>query len=201
MGVEIPLGFGQWTFPFRLINDPEEMVITMGFQDDPARTPVQLANVISDGFLAGNNLQAASGGNQWSCGPGRIVVNRTFGTFEGVGTTTRTFTNALTTLPQNCATLITKRTNRGGRRGRGRMYIPPFFPAESAVDPRGIITQTVVDSWNTELTTWLVAMTANSVPLFLLHSDTPEGFPVPPDAITQLVCSTLIATQRGRLRR
>lgn len=201
MGVEIPLGFGQWTFPFRLVNDPEEMVITMGFQDDVSKTTAQIANVISDGFLALTPLDAASGGNQWSCGPGRIVVNRSLGTFEGVGSTSRVFTNALTTLPQNCATLVRKNTSRGGRRGRGRMYIPPFFPAESAVDPRGIITQTVVDSWNSQLALWLVSMTANALPLFLLHSDTPEGFPVSPDAITSLVCQTVIGTQRGRLRR
>ena len=107
-------------------------------------------------------------------------------------------TNA-TCVPPNCAILARKATARGGRRGRGRMYIP-FAINDSDVDEAGLITSAYRTTINNALQAFLTALGVNSVPMVLLHSPglTSQG---PPDTVLSLVADTLIGTQRRRLGR
>jgi len=202
MGVVIPLGFGLATLPFRNTLDPEEMVCTIGFQDDPTASPNTMAVRVFGPLTSQNFMQASSGSVNYSYGPGRVTIMRTLGPVEGVDTVSRTFTNAgLLALPNNCAILAQKRTARGGRRGRGRMFFPPFFIGEGSVTSAGGVTTSLIDQWNLELENWRAGAATNVAPLYLLH-DAPEiGPPIPPDAVTSLVGQYQIATQRKRMRR
>jgi hypothetical protein len=102
-------------------------------------------------------------------------------------------------VPANVAALIHKRTARGGRRGRGRMYLP-WWIQESDVDERGAISSTTIGFMNTALATWLADLAADGCPMVVLHDPgrTPAGAP---DVVTSLTVDPIVGTQRRRLGR
>lgn len=103
------------------------------------------------------------------------------------------------TLPGNCAVLCRKVTARGGRRGRGRFYLP-WVAQETVVDEAGIITPANVTTIQTACNNFMTSLTTRGVPMYLLHEEGRTAIP-PPDLVTQLVVDRLIGTQRRRLGR
>ena len=101
--------------------------------------------------------------------------------------------------PNNCAFLVHKRTARGGRRGRGRIYWP-WSVQESNVDENGVILAANVTLVQGKMNTFLTALNTNGTPMVLLHSPgmTAEG---PPNDVTSLQADGIIGTQRRRLGR
>lgn len=101
--------------------------------------------------------------------------------------------------PNNCAVLVHKRTARGGRRGRGRLYLP-WSVQEAAVDENGVILSSNVTTMQGKCNTWLTDMGTRGVPMVVLHSEglTAEG---PPNSVTSLVVDGIVGTQRRRLGR
>lgn len=204
MGVEIPVGHGQLTIPFNLTGDDREMVVTFGFEDNAAISADSIAEIFQTAWFAMNTMAASSISDQYSVGPCRVVVNRTLGLFEGFAAATRAGTNVgVSPVPQNCAYLIRKTTARGGRHGRGRVFLPPLTGGEASITPTGDIGAAAVTNWNTELEEFRVACETNSQALELLHSPPPGGVGpvIPPDNITGLLMQRVVATQRNRLRR
>lgn len=106
---------------------------------------------------------------------------------------------ALTTLPPNCAVLMHKTTGIGGRRGRGRMYLP-WTVGEGSVDEAGVITGSIITSHNAACLAWRLALTAAGVPLVLMHAEGKTAKPEP-TAVTSMSCDARIATQRRRIGR
>lgn len=103
------------------------------------------------------------------------------------------------TLPANCAVLIHKRTARGGRRGRGRFYLP-WVGSETLWDEAGKLAGASVTTLQTAANNFRSALVSGGVPMVLLHDQglTPEG---PPNDVTSLIVDPLIGTQRRRLGR
>lgn len=123
-------------------------------------------------------------------GGGDIVgshVNTTAGAYNG------------TCPPPNVATLVHKRTARGGRRGRGRLFLP-WMIGEANVDEAGIISPSDVTTLQAACTTWLNALSAATTPMVLLHREGKTVIPAP-DPVVQLSVGALVATQRRRLGR
>lgn len=106
---------------------------------------------------------------------------------------------ATNTTTPNTAWLVHKRTARGGRRGRGRIFIPWSVP-ETGVDEAGTIDTSSLNSMQTALTAWFDALAAGGEPMYLLHNPglTSMG---PPDRVTALEADRIISTQRRRLGR
>jgi hypothetical protein len=107
--------------------------------------------------------------------------------------------------PPNCALLVTKRSTRGGRRGKGRMYIP-WALDEASIDEAGKVTTSVLNAWNVVLAAARLALTTNGVPMVILHSTSEPGTEHPttpgsPNVVTSLVADSIIGTQRRRLGR
>lgn len=103
-------------------------------------------------------------------------------------------------LPPNVAWLIRKQTALGGRRGRGRWYIPGV--PEAAADSNGALASASATAMNVAVGNFLTDMVAGALEPVVLHdgpavSGSPEPAPTP---ITGLVCATHVATQRRRLR-
>lgn len=113
------------------------------------------------------------------------------------GTTTGTQTKS--TLPPNVAVLIHKVTARGGRRGRGRMFLP-WCVDESLVDEAGLIQNSAVTSLQTACSLFLAKLADFSVPMVLLHG-VGNTLPGAPNPVTALTVDKLISTQRRRLGR
>lgn len=202
MGVIIPLGFGQWSLPFRLTGDAEEMLITCGFSDDNLVNPSVIADTITNNLFAQPSFAASTWANVYQFGPGRVTCMRSLGPIEGTGSVTRVGTNSgFSPTQQNTAVLCRKRTARGGRQGRGRFYVPVGFTAESNITSVGVLLESVRAQLLTDLQAWRTAQAATTQPLVLLHGDPLVGVAPPPDAITAFEVDTVVATQRRRLRR
>lgn len=121
------------------------------------------------------------------------------------GNTTRNGGVAITGLPSNCAVLVHKRSSRGGRRGRGRFFIP-WTVGEGNVDEAGTITPATVTQLQGEMTDLLADHVASSIPMVILHEPSEPGTAHPtapgtPDVVNTLVVDPLISTQRRRLGR
>lgn len=101
--------------------------------------------------------------------------------------------------PSNVAVLIQKRSTRGGRRGRGRMYVP-WLISDANVNEVGIIVAGTVTAIQTECIDFLAGLTAASTGMVLLHN-TGGSAPGSPDVVNALIVDNLIGTQRRRLGR
>lgn len=102
-------------------------------------------------------------------------------------------------VPPNCAVLVRKNTARGGRRGRGRFFIPWAVTTINCGET-GIIASAYVTTLQNAMNAFLTALTTFTVPMYLLHSpgQTAEG---PPNLVTSLTVDPLVGTQRRRLGR
>lgn len=122
--------------------------------------------------------------------------------------------NNVTSFPPNVALLAVKNSTLGGRRGRGRMFIPGV--AEADADDSGNLAAGTITAQNTALAGVLADLTAADIPMVLLHEPATEwvinangqprripvagSLPVPTE-VTSLTIAPAVATQRRRLRR
>lgn len=196
MGVIIPLNASQLTFKFALEGDIEEQVITLGLEETVGADPEAFA-------VHAYTVSSASG---MPFNPAGMMTPYTF---LGVSCTTMTGSGPVTfeeldpetgtaggnPLPSNCALLVKKNTGLGGRRNRGRFFVPLFGLTDANVDPLGNIN--TLTATQVIYSAWYDALQANSTlpPVALLHSD---GGPA--TAITSFTVDGRIATQRTRMR-
>lgn len=116
-------------------------------------------------------------------------------------------------VPANVSALIHKTTSLGGRRGRGRMYLP-LLP-EANVDDSSLLLSAARTGIQTAITAFLAGLVAADIQMALEHSPSydwaivngqprriPTGDPVPdPTLVTAASVESTVATQRRRLRR
>jgi len=119
-------------------------------------------------------------------------------------------TASMSALPPNCAALVRKQTAVGGRKNRGRLYMP-WILNEGSVDQMGNIDNSDVLSYQSDADDWLDhfddagaggMVIANRV--YDLPWDNPARKLVSIDmgpVVTALVVEPIIATQRRRLVR
>lgn len=203
MALIIPPGYLQAVYEFQMTGDPESMVVTCGHEIDSA-SGANAADAADDLFLSFNaEIFQSLGHNVYSFvgvtayigqdGP-TLVVPSTQAATTGPATSV--------SLPQNSSWLIRKRTDLGGRRGRGRMYLPGI--AESNVDHAGNINagnvtfaQAAFDGWYDFLTG---GVGARLYPPVVLHRSEGAGVEPAPTPVTMFTVESKIATQRRRLR-
>jgi hypothetical protein len=201
MTLVIPAGYAQAAIRYSLTGDPEVMVTTIGVDTSSAGGDFeQVATDFRDGWAAGLGTVNIGIGWTWldvvlrfgqDGGGGTVVVERAANI---VGTDVQGH------LPQNNTMLVRKQTALGGRRGRGRMFLPAAHLRDDQTNDAGVIDSTFRAGVDAALAATVAAWVADGIPPVLLHEDTP--LPVPaPTPITSLVCDRMIATQRRRLRR
>lgn len=196
MAVTVPTGFGQASLIFNVTGRPQNVVTTIGFEVGGG-TPAEQAELI----------RAAWGGTGKLFKGDTMKVGWTFVgvavSIAGIGpdpVLAQSFipevgSQAGEALPSNCAFLVRKTTARGGRKGRGRMYLPPTRVGEESVSITGVHLASTITATNSGLAASLAAMDTAGVPAMLLHEDGSA-----PDAITSLTLQSVIATQRRRMR-
>lgn len=115
-------------------------------------------------------------------------------------------------LSPNSAYLCTKQTAVGGRRGKGRMFIPGCD--ESTVGPSGLLTPSFVTTLQGLVDGYLADLLTADTPMVLLHGPAtewvlvdgqprrvPVAGPIPaPDVVTGMAVNGRVGTQRRRLR-
>lgn len=96
----------------------------------------------------------------------------------------------------NSALLVRKLTSQGGRKNRGRMFVPPYAENNADIDAAGFLVGTHLAAMQGVYDDFYVALGINGVPPWLLHSD-PVDEPTP---IAAFSVSNQLATQRRRMR-
>lgn len=101
--------------------------------------------------------------------------------------------------PPNVAILVHKQSNRGGRRGRGRLFLP-WSISQGHVLESGQIEEPHWTNLKNACTAFFTKLQTEEIPMVLLHQEgkTTAGAP---DLVTGLRVDARIATQRRRLGR
>lgn len=102
--------------------------------------------------------------------------------------------DAATMAPPNLTYLLNKRTNRVGREGRGRMYLPGV--AEGNVNNVGALTAGIISDITAQIAEFLAFLPDIATSMVLLHSGSSD-----PDPVTSITVNPVAATQRRRLRK
>jgi hypothetical protein len=198
----IPPGFAQAAFQLVLAGDPEPMITTLGVNTSGVGGDFQnAANVLHERFAQRFMPSVTSQYTLQACflyvgqDGGAPVVYESTGPDQAGG-------DNVAPLPQNSAWLVRKRTTLGGRRGRGRMYVPGI--GEGTVDHLGVITTAARQGFQDNLNLFWqdLAGAAAAVPLppVLLHRSEGIGLEPVPTPILQFILDLRIATQRRRMR-
>lgn len=204
MALIIPPGFGQVLLPLKHASLARSALITYGLDLDAVGGDYgQVANDQPAIFVVNWETELDS---QVTVGPAILRVGQDGGdplSVEGSATGVGTESGAMA--PPNCALLVRKSTSTGGRRGRGRCYIP-WVLLDAAVDDVGTIDggslatrQADADAWLTDLEVGTTGTYAT--PMVVLHDSSGAGVEPPPSVVTGVTCDALIATQRRRLGR
>lgn len=197
MGVQIPVGEMQVSIRWACNGVTRPMYTTFGVSPD-ATAPSGVLPKLDDihGFLVSSTLMVASQiSNQYTyvsligqemTGSGILSAERPANI---VGT------NAFQPPPPNTSWVVQKRTLLGGRKNRGRMYVPPARLGETVVNAAGVIDAANVTAEQDDWTAFLGAMSADDYPLVVFHSDGS-----PSTVVSSLVVENRVGTQRRRLR-
>lgn len=193
-----PPGYADCSYEFRQTGLTRPAYVTFGV--DPTDTDPQLiAGSLQAAWLATGSMKSIMDSSVTMTAV-RVSLG-TDGTADLVYVlaTNQAGGMASLTVPPNVAVLIHKSTNRGGRRGRGRMYLP-WSVQSTQVDEGGQIVASQVTIITTAITTWRTQLTTLGSPLVLLHGPGKTAMPAP-DPVTSASCDRLVATQRRRLGR
>lgn len=200
MTARIPPGFAEVSVPFKHVNNSRSAYITFGV--DRLASPeagVDFANGI---FTALASSLFVSIDSEVTCGPVYVLVGQD-GPADSpyTGTLSQNGGRGLISTNSAVAVMFEKATDRPGRRGRGRFYVP-WLLADTDVDEVGnvlpsfkvqldLMGQAILDS---------LVVPALAAPMVLLHSPPiPAG--VVPDPVVGLTCDPIIGIQRRRLNR
>lgn len=199
MTLVIPDDYAQVIFNISHASDPNPWAITFGVfkgsESDPQELVEEVGNVCRTNFRP-------NGDTAYRYGPTTLRLNQLgvesvyIDPEQEIGTG-----GSADFLPQNSAILVHKRTARGGRRGRGRFYIPGV--QEDHVSDTGLLDEEYLSDLQDNMNALLTGMTSEPLPtvgMWLLHG-TGLSAVVDPDEVTLLTVDPVIATQRRRLRR
>lgn len=197
MALVIPPNYSQVVFRWALAGDAEVMVNTLGLDTTDVtlwqemtdalavntRTALPVTVIlIGYSFLGVTVYRGQDGGPPVVYESPAVVHNGT---------------NAGPALPPNCAFLLRKRTAVGGRRGRGRMFIPAGVGVgEDSVPVTGVMAEAQRAALETRYNAWIDGLGPD--PVLFHDSATPGG--TTPTPITALTVEARLATVRRRLR-
>lgn len=192
MTLVVPPGFVQLAYRFSLTGDPEEMVTTIGaaYEGSMENFLTARVNDFLDGWptsqiIIGWTFKGISGYFGQDGGPPVVVHDDQ----NDAGLLDQSAP------PQNVAVLVRKRTLLGGRKNRGRMYLPPFMMSEGSLAANGVMTS----GMQTEIQAETNLAFPGDVDWVLFHDDSSPA-PHTPTPISSLSVDQVVATQRRRLR-
>lgn len=197
---QIPVGFLEATFVFALSGSTHDMTWTMGFDDSnfATTTAAEEAEALY-GFYVNVSapVSAANMCDSYTFRGVSVRRQQELGTEVGQWMIPVVGTSSSPALPPNCTQLWHKVTTQGGRRGRGRAFVPIYSPAEGGVDATGVIEGTTVTNLQAKYDVFLAAAAAAGMLPVLFH----QTAPFTPSPIVAFQLQSMIATQRRRLRR
>lgn len=198
--VAIPAGFIESTFVFRCEGITRDMTWSCGWDcaNFGTLTAAQMAQEIRGEFSEATTRPYAAANMIDSYTFVGVSVVKMLEDGPSIGQDFTAITGTATTdaLPPNCAFLMNKNTASGGRRNRGRAFIPILTPGEASTNAAGVVDNGVVSAVTILYGAARVALVALGYDPVLFHQ-TPPYTPTP---ITSFSFSSLLATQRRRMR-
>lgn len=195
----IPVGFYNAEFIFNVDGSPRDITWGLGidYSGDPSGDPTTVADQVYDSFTQiGCAYTAVNMQLGWFFTGVSVTFMDESGPITGQHLETVAGTSTGTTVPVNCAILATKQTASGGRRNKGRAYLPPLSPSETSIDNVGNITSPTLASAQLSYDTCFEALNDTDCSPVLFH----QSAPFTPTPITGFRLSGLLATQRRRMR-
>jgi hypothetical protein len=198
--MSVPDGFYEATFLFKNNVSPRIATTALGFvnvglvQPDPGAAALEIYNIVTG---SGHMFSAGVMIDDWSILGCHVAQGTPTGDLLGEHNETRNGTLVDNAITSNCSALVNKSTALGGRQFRGRMFIPPIWLNEGAVDAAGNIFGSVVTTIQGTINTTLIALAVADWQPQLFHQGLTPPAPTPIGALT---LQSLIATQRRRMR-
>lgn len=199
----VPEGEARALIRYRLTGDAEEMVITLGLRDEvapPLTFPNTVAQSLLDAWMATMHPAAANLTSGWTLVGTTVYLEEAGGANVGEAIVNLVGTGAGTTLPPNCTYLVKKGTGSGGRRNRGRFYLPQVVLTEGDVSSAGFIDSADVAALQAQLDNFIPNLSSEGLVPVLFHYPYTGVAEPPSTEITSFTLDAKIATQRRRLR-
>lgn len=188
----IPAGFAQINFKGSGTGYARGWQVAIGVDNDADWNAVQLASGCGSAFVE-HMLPVMSNQCALTSVLAKLGPNETGVAFEesysedgGVASQAQS---------SQAAVLVTKLTTHGGRKGRGRMFMPGV--TEGQTDGGGLLTSAALTAWQAAVDGFLEELETFTAPMVLLHADDATT----PYAVINLQVANLFASQRRRIRR
>jgi len=196
--VNMPVGYGRCSQVFSVAGTSKTPVVTYGFVDDPAETPNTIAQSRNAEWLA--QFVPASLASTWALKETNVTIHRAGGQFVGSYAVLSQGAAGFNAMSMAVSAILRKFTAVGGRRGRGRCYLPAGYLGELSVDPAGVIDPALVTATANRWSAIIAAMTGSSEDMVLLHAAIPPAVGGAPTVVLAGTCENMAATQRRRQR-
>lgn len=193
MSAPIPDGFAQARIFWSITGDPEPVEITFGIDSGAASDADTLAEFIYTSWIA--QFTAATFWDGAVLTKVTVTMNVGGDLIDGEHTPNTVGSAAFNPMSMSVCMLLKKRTAAGGRKNRGRCYLPNVFLGELSVTPAGLILNVLVDDTTDRWSNFIVALAAGAVPMVILHGDSSA-----PTGVIDGSCELYVATQRRRQR-
>jgi hypothetical protein len=195
----IPVGFGVAQIVFTCSGDSRTPEITFGFQAISATDPNAMATSIMTAWTA--KFVPAALASTWSVSKVMTSVHLGSGIIDGLDGSPSAGTASFNAASLAVCMLLRKQTALGGRKNRGRCYLPAGYLGELSVDQAGVIDPTLVGATTTRWTDFIDQLATDDLPMMLIHSG-PVGGPFDdPTGVDTGFCESMVATQRRRQRK
>ncbi len=169
--------------------------ITFGVKNNTgSQDPAVVATAVRTSMVAANSFSSKADSTV-THGPIKVALGQTGGE-PLLGENTVSFVGGTvhTAPPPNVAVLVKKRTLLGGKKNRGRLFLP-WWVGEGNIDEGGIIAAATVTGIQTAMAEWLAQLGLALVPMVILHTTDTS---IPPN-VSGLTVDPLVSTQRRRL--
>lgn len=196
MATVVPPGFSNVRFVFSCAGVTEPMGFSLGCSSITVGTPSAILDVMRDAFDATIWAAGAAVGNQWTWVQTDITMMGESGPVLASAPENQAGDLTAFNIPAQCCALITKQTALGGRRNRGRTYLPAGWLFENEVGADARITGSAAGALQTRFNNFRANVNLEDVQLYLFHSTSPLS----PTEIIGFSASTLLGTQRRRIR-
>ncbi len=202
MALVIPPGFLAWQLRLRHVTGTRTNTITGGSGNNSGSVdPVIVANLVYFALTAVGGIRSTIDSSVLMQGVSVQIGQDGGPPTIGESTTEAVFgARVMASVTPNVALLVKKKTSLGGRKHRGRWYIP-WAVNESDADENGFILAADVQIAQTQMNNTLANLSGSGVALHILHNFV-AGSPTPaPTQVNQLLVDPLVGTQRRRLGR
>lgn len=192
----VPEGYGQVRFRFAVSGVADVMGFGLGFLVDSLTNATEMCQIADDAFIDAFLPSNAAMMAGWTYLGTEGFITRSGEPELGAQPEAISGTGGFDAPTINTAILVRKNTPLGGRKNRGRMFVPPFNVGQQQVDQSGTLEPTLVTNLQTAWSGFRSVVQTATIEPTLFHSHPDDA----PTHITSFAVQGLAATQRRRMR-